>query len=133
MQYEAGPNLALTKATKIYDLQAKLQAMIAAGAMWNGHLYQIDETSQGRIHAVSSLAAECDAGVSTWPVNFAFIDATNMAVPMTTTEARAFAAYMAETVYLIRAVYWQKRAAIVALTTARAVMAYDIESGWPTI
>jgi hypothetical protein len=124
--------LAVLKALKKLAAGVQLANRIAAGHAHNGHTYQIDELSQGRIAAIaaSAVASQINGGPP-W-TTIGWRTAANAKVDYATAAGfLVFAHAMKTRVQALRAKYWDLVDAIEAAGNAAAVIAIDVNAGWP--
>jgi hypothetical protein len=133
--------LAFNQSAARLSLAAVFADRIAAGRVYaipgdasGAHIYQIDAASVANITGAVAWASADGAGitgVAAWPAGFAWIDAGNVAVPMTAPECAAFAsdvgAYLSALILNNRSL----KDAVAAAPDLAALAAIDVGQGWP--
>lgn len=137
-----GPSLAEQKKTKAAAAVTQYEARLAAGLTHDGHTWQIDEASQGRIGNMAALALSYRNGDGTWnevgwsshwqPAGgFSFISVANVLVPRSAQQmfalGRAASLRVARLRYRIR----DLKTDIAAAADRTALDAIDGTAGWP--
>ena len=127
-------DLAAAKVAKKAAVDAQLAALYTAGWTYGGVMYQIDPDSQANITAMGALASASVAGVpgaAAWPAGFYWIAADNSHEAMTAAQMFAFAQAVAGHVSALILFGRGLKDQIDAATTAAAVDAIDVTTGWP--
>lgn len=125
--------LAKAKREKASEIAKALAYEIMWGMVWEGDVYQIDQTSQDRIGNRAQVARDCVANLQTWmPLYEGWIAADNSRDQVFTAQAFLDFAYAAhdhftEIMLNARAL----KDALTAATTLGQVEAIDVNSGWP--
>lgn len=125
--------LADKKQDKIAAAAVQYEAQLAAGVVYGGHNFQIDEASQQRIAAMGSLAVAVLAGTpgAAWPPDFVFIAADNTQVAMTAQQMFELAQAAVARVLALRVAFRNLKDAILAAPDQAALDAIDVAAGWP--
>ncbi len=124
--------LSLAKGAKLNAAGAAFLAASKAGLSHGGKLFQLDESSQQNIAALSTRAGLTAAGVpgATWPQGFAFIASDNTPVPFTAAQFVAFGNAAADRVIALRFAYRALKDSILAAASIEALDAIDVSEGW---
>ncbi len=121
------------QATAVAAVNARYDAIIAAGFAYQGKSYQIDPASQANMAAVGAMALGSVGNPTSapWPAGFVWIAADNSQVTMTAQQAYAFTyaagLYVSAAILNLRALKNQ----ILAAASVAAVEAVDLTQGWP--
>lgn len=116
------------KRVKLAAAGAAFLAASKAGLSHGGKLFQLDESSQQNISALSTRAGFVVAGVAgaTWPQGFAFIASDNTPVPFTAAQFVAFGNAAADRVIALRFAYRALKDSILAAASAEELDAITI-------
>jgi|GEM_PF-1899552 len=120
------------KRDRLGEVAAELARRNAAGFVYQGKPYQLDDTSQARITALVVKADRAVAGLpgATWSGKF--IAADNTEVTFTAAEFATFAEVASDIVIARRLYAREIKNAILAAPDGSALDAVDISAGWPT-
>lgn len=118
-------------------VDAILATKIAAGAHWNGTLFQIDaEKSQPKFAGAGAWAMGVVSGVTgarPWPNTFAWIAADNTLIAMTAAQCYDFTQAMGAAVTALTLTGRAIKNNCLAASTLAALNAIDITQNWPTV
>lgn len=124
----------MARAPKLAAIEAEFATRLAAGLPYADKVLQVDESSQGRMTSVATLALcveQGQAGMS-WPVGFAWRMADNSFLPRTAAQMLSMAQAAAGYVLRLRVNRWALRDAVNdPEATAGEIEAVDVGSGWP--
>lgn len=128
----AGLSLGDAKRAKLAAAGVAFLAASKAGLSHGGKLFQLDESSQQNISALSTRAGLTLAGVAgvSWPPGFAFIATDNSAVPFTAAQFVAFGNAAADRVIALRLAYRALKDSILAAESAQALDAIDVAAAF---
>lgn len=121
-------SLYVVMARRQAEVAAKKAERIAAGFEFMGHRWDADATAQANL---TSMASAVNAGM-VLPDDFYWTSYDNEDVPADAQGIRQLSAAMMSFIFATHSKARQLKEAIEALETNEAVMALDIESGWPT-
>jgi hypothetical protein len=124
------PNLSAMAERRCLEVDALRDATFAAGMAYQGKVLQLRDVDQQRIIAAGATAKFALLMSSTWPAGFAWIMADNTTLPLDAAGMSAMADAAAAKVEAWIFTGHAHKQALRALTTAAAIAAYDITTGW---
>jgi len=120
------------KRDRLGEVAAELNKRNAAGFVYQGKPYQLDDASQARITALVVKADRAAAGLpgATWSGKF--IAADNTEVTFTASEFAAFAEAASDIVIARRLYAREIKNTILAAADVAALDAINVSAGWPS-
>lgn len=127
------------RADQLGCLAGIVGSKLGGTVLHNGHVYQLGPDRYGTqaVFNIMSKALEADLVLSgrlpgPWPVDFAWIDATNARVPLDAEGMIGLGARASSYVTAVRMQGDAFRSAILTAETIEAVQAIDLTAGWPS-
>lgn len=123
--------IAVVRERALDAVSRRFEAALNGGLAYGGKVLQIREQDQVNITAMGSEARWAKLVGTGWPANFGWRMADDTMLPLSTPDTMIALGEAAKAeIYRLRKVKWAHVDAVMALQSAAAIEAYDIETGW---